>query len=949
MVRVVCILALGLFSMAAFASSGYPVQSFSPGDYKAGIQNIDFAQNRDMTLFVANNLGVLSYNGTGWEVHSLRQGKKQRSLAFDENTNRLYVGSQGTFGYVEDDWRYVALEDSLPPAFRDFDEVWDVFVLDSNIYFCTFQQIFVYDGKTVQPVETSLRFNRSFLANGKLFTQTDKGRLLEVRGRTIADAYPQNLSNRIISGVVPFEQGYLLFYNSGEIEHTSSFGAKPAFGQLADALRGKYVNHVLKLSDTRLAIATQTAGIFLFDLRNQTFEIITKEDGLLTNACLRTFQDYSGNLWVGMQNGIAVVDINSPMRFVNKAIDLHGSGYEAFEAEEGTYFTTSNGIYFLPRSGSSCTFLKGTEGPAYGIQRIAGKLYAGHHTGLFLLERGKARRVAETDGMWQVKQLASQPQYAIGGTYSGLFLFRIGPKMELIPSGKIAGFEESSRFFEEDRQGHLWVGQFYKGLYRLTLSEDLKSARAEEVSASYPPPLDEQLILSKIDNDLYLSTRAGIFKIDPQSGKIAEAEIFAGEIGEQIVYLLAQDREQNIHVYAENSIGFYKQISPNNYAFIPSSLYQLRYSFNNDLLYVSVNTRQGVMFNANEGFIHYLPELESHVGKDRPLLISRVVYVTEGKELYARKPFSALPDSIGLIAVPARARVLRFDVEYFQFNSFSDKQFRYFLKGFDEDFGEWTNAPSKEYTNLTEGDYELLVQTRNSLGEIVTSKPVAIQVEPPFHRSLFARVLYVLLAAAVLLLISARLQRKYSLKARAAEEARRQELEKKDRELKEIERQRLQAMKEMEEEKIKSELRHLNNLLAASTMNLVVKNEFIETIREKLNEVNKNGSTRDTRKALQQLVKEIDTTLRLQEDWEQFEYHFDQVHGDFLSRLRAEFPDLTPNEQKLCAFLRLNLNTKDIANLMGISLRGVEVARYRLRKKLRLEQGENLSKFILEY
>ena len=222
-------------------------------------------------------------------------------------------------------------------------------------------------------------------------------------------------------------------------------------------------------------------------------------------------------------------------------------------------------------------------------------------------------------------------------------------------------------------------------------------------------------------------------------------------------------------------------------------------------------------------------------------------------------------------------------------------------------------------------------------------------MEPPFHRSLFARVLYVLLAAAVLLLISARLQRKYSLKARAAEEARRQELEKKDRELKEIERQRLQAMKEMEEEKIKSELRHLNNLLAASTMNLVVKNEFIETIREKLNEVNKNGSTRDTRKALQQLVKEIDTTLRLQEDWEQFEYHFDQVHGDFLSRLRAEFPDLTPNEQKLCAFLRLNLNTKDIANLMGISLRGVEVARYRLRKKLRLEQGENLSKFILEY
>ena len=105
----------------------------------------------------------------------------------------------------------------------------------------------------------------------------------------------------------------------------------------------------------------------------------------------------------------------------------------------------------------------------------------------------------------------------------------------------------------------------------------------------------------------------------------------------------------------------------------------------------------------------------------------------------------------------------------------------------------------------------------------------------------------------------------------------------------------------------------------------------------------------ETKKALEKIVKAIDTTLKLQEDWEQFEFHFDQVHGDFLNRLQEQFQDLTPNEQKLCVFLRLNLNTKDIANLMGISLRGVELARYRLRKKLELDTGQNLSKFILEY
>ncbi|MEQ8926253.1 MAG: two component regulator three y domain-containing protein, partial [Fulvivirga sp.] len=156
-------------------------------------------------------------------------------------------------------------------------------------------------------------------------------------------------------------------------------------------------------------------------------------------------------------------------------------------------------------------------------------------------------------------------------------------------------------------------------------------------------------------------------------------------------------------------------------------------------------------------------------------------------------------------------------------------------------------------------------------------------------------------------------------------------------------------LQKLKEEQIQSELRHVNNLLAASTMNLVVKNEFMENIKEELNEVRQRGAAPETSKSLERIIKEIDTTLKLQEDWKQFEYHFDKVHGDFLTRLTTEFTDLTPGEQKLSAFLRLKMDTKEIANLMGVSLRGVEVARYRLRKKLGLDKHQNLSKFILEY
>ena len=941
------LLPAGLHAQAVFGK--YPIQNFTPTEYKAGIQNIDFAQNRDMTLFVANNLGVLSFNGNEWDRHDFKTGKKKRSLTFDENTNRLYVGSQGEFGYFEGDWTYVSLSDMLPVTERDFDEVWDVFLLNRHIYFCTFRGIYVYDGRSVQIIDHEGGLERSFLVDGKLFTQSQQGGLYEIEDKQLVRNYPQGQIDQTIAGVVPENEGYLLFYNSGEIEFTTSFSVTRAYEDLIQVLKGTYVNHVLQLSDTRLVISTQTAGLFLYNLQEQKLETITIQDGLQTNACLRAFQDYSGNLWVGMQNGIAIIYITSPMRLIEQEINLQGSGYEAFETNEGIYFTTSNGIYYLTNNASRSEFLPGTEGPAYGIQEIAGKLYAGHHTGLFLLENGKARRLASTDGLWRVKPMYSNPQFAIGGTYSGLFLFKLNEDQILQPVKKISGFSASSRFFEEDRSGVIWVGQYYKGLYQLTLSEDLTKASLSMVSEDTGIPTAEQIVLSRVADELYLATYSGLFQLDLANGRVGNAESFSDEIGNQPVYLFERDIKNNVHVLAENTVGFFKQVSNNNYRFIPSSLYQLRYHLNNDLLNVSVNTNNGILFSANMGFIHYNPELEDRLIAEQPPVLRRVFSVTENRALYFRKAFEGKPENIGRLVVSPKVKILKIDVESFQFNNLNNQQFRYFLKGFDEDFGEWTNVTTKEYTNLREGKYEFTAQTRNYLGEIASSQTLDLLVKPPFYRSRFAKTLYVLIGISMLFLVSRLQRQRYRRKTMKIEEERQLELVREQQKLVEIEQQKEKELLQLKEEKMQDELEYVNNLLAASTMNLVVKNELIEAVKKELKLVKQQGEKVETKRALEKIVKEIDIKLRLQEDWEQFEYHFNKVHEDFLTRLRDDYTDLSPNEQKLCTFLRLNLNTKEIANLLSISVRGVEVARYRLRKKLGLEQGANLSKFILEY
>ena len=85
------------------------------------------------------------------------------------------------------------------------------------------------------------------------------------------------------------------------------------------------------------------------------------------------------------------------------------------------------------------------------------------------------------------------------------------------------------------------------------------------------------------------------------------------------------------------------------------------------------------------------------------------------------------------------------------------------------------------------------------------------------------------------------------------------------------------------------------------------------------------------------------------DEWEHFMQYFDEVHGDFSRRLRQEFPQLSPQDLKLCAYLRMNLSTKEIAQLLNITIRGVEIARYRLRKKLMLQRTVNLAEYILNF
>ena len=151
---------------------------------------------------------------------------------------------------------------------------------------------------------------------------------------------------------------------------------------------------------------------------------------------------------------------------------------------------------------------------------------------------------------------------------------------------------------------------------------------------------------------------------------------------------------------------------------------------------------------------------------------------------------------------------------------------------------------------------------------------------------------------------------------------------------------------EIEKRQLKSELEIRNKELASNVMILMRKNEILSEIADKLMDIRDEAVKDETKSAIKRIARELQKTTD-DEIWQEFETRFKQVHGEFYEKLINRFPDLSPNEQKICAFLRLNMSTKEISELTGQRINTLEIARSRLRKKLGIANtNANLVTFL---
>jgi DNA-binding CsgD family transcriptional regulator len=269
-------------------------------------------------------------------------------------------------------------------------------------------------------------------------------------------------------------------------------------------------------------------------------------------------------------------------------------------------------------------------------------------------------------------------------------------------------------------------------------------------------------------------------------------------------------------------------------------------------------------------------------------------------------------------------------------------KFSYYMEGLDQNWSSWTEQSEINYTRLPYGNYSFMVRTKSGKGiesEIIS---FPFEIQPPWFVSRLAMIIYIFIILILGLIF--RILFIIRLKKQALKMAS-EEKEKRKQEILEVERRYMK----LKNEKLQSEIKYQNNQLTSRAMAIVQKNELLLKIKSELEKIISSVPDNHRQSNYKKVFELIEKNIHSEEDWHEFEIHFDQANQNFFKRLKTQYPDLTSNDLRLCAYLRMNLSSKEIAPLLNISLRGVEIKRYRLRKRLNLDTEENLIDFLITF
>lgn len=934
------------------------VKNYSKQEYGAGRQNWDIVQQSNGMLYFANNMGILQFDGLFWNEYKMPNNSIVRSLAVD-SADIVYVGASNEFGFLRPNNRgklqYHSLSQKLPPESRNFGEVWKTYFSPQGVYFQTFNSVFLYKKGQVHVLAQGKDLGLSFLLRDTLYVRDKASQeLLMFRGtsqnRRKLTNWPAGMR---INALLPYDKQRLLVASSSRLFFLQNGALEKWSFPNAALLSKNRIFSACPLGEKYFAFGTVLGGLVVIDKSGRLLQHIERRKNLQDNTVLCTFEDRYGKLWLGLDNGISEIEIHSPFTFFDWGVNLNGAGYAAQIHQNRLYLATNQGVQFAPwpTQHAHFQFIENLKGQAWELKEIDQTLFCGHDQGTFVIEETQTRKISNIQGCWNFQKIPGKKDLIISGTYAGLQVIQKNAAGEWQFSHQIKNFTESARFLAFDQDKTIWVSHGYKGVFHLFPNQDFtKIEKVKFYDKTKGLPGNFANTLFKLNNRLAVATLNGIYEYNPKTDRFNKSDFFNKFFKGLPVFKPHKDPQGNIWFNHDNKFSLLEKQPDGSYILRDNVLEKFHAQLVNGFEYIYLFDSSNVFIGTENGFLHYNPKIEATPQADFRVFIRQTLFLSPNDTI--EYDLSFLPkDRQQQLTSNTHSLKFMFSASFLEQPEKTMFQFR--LKNFDKNWSNWTRNNQKEYTNLQPGDYTFEIRAKNIYGQISPTQSFQFSIPPPWYRTLWALTGYIIFGLAIAFGASFYLMRRIEKDKKILEKKQQEELEKRDRAHKQEALLAEQEIIKLRNEKLQAEIERKNTEfdlkkkeLASVALQITHKNEILNQMKKSLAEISEKV-TREVQKDMKNIIKSIEEETKIDEDWEQFKKHFDQVHGSFFKRLRKQYSNLTPKDLKLCAYLRMNLSTKEIAPLMNISVRGVEISRYRLRKKLGIESNENLIDFML--
>lgn len=917
---------LSIFYFNGTAQELPPLNNYEPSQYRAGNQNWMLSESDNHYIYIANNKGLLEYNGSQWRLYKTPNESIMRSVKVAGD--RIYTGCYMDFGYWQKDDRgvlnYTSIIELSSVVVEEDEQFWNIIVNEEYVLFQSLSHIYSYDissGK-VSLLVSNDNINKFFKVGGNYYYHSLGEGLF-----TISNQRPLSISQ---SDFFKEETVILLFEHESQVHFLTEnadlyrlVNNEPVLVARSDLNLDLTVYNALFLSNGSLMLGTISNGVVSMSLDGTTNYVINQSDGLINNTCLTIFEDSSKNVWLGLDNGISSVNVDSAYSIYRDRDGELGTVYASYKSGDILYVGTNQGLFYKKDDALDFTFIEGTQGQVWSITSINGQLYCNHHAGIFEVNNNEAKRIPRTIGTWQIHQISDDSNLLLAGTYNGLyFLSKQGFTWKV--RNKIKGFNISSKDFVVDNEKNIYVNHEYKGVFKLSLNDSLTSIQRIDTVKTLGKGIGSDMIMFK-DNIIYAKRDAvytkpynqNTFTLNEELSRLVVKDVYtSGTLVKSNGYLWLFNKDHLSKISIEDIDGTYSIEK----VFLSKELR---------------NEKVGYENLTDLGFNEYL--IGSSYGyttlnQNKQTVTTNKIFINNVKSFqddeYQLHGLNETP------TIPYKDSFLQIQYSAPSYNSLNTVMYQYRVLELNDSWSNWTKNTSVELKNLSYGNYSFEVRSRINETISTNTGTYSFTIARPYYLTNTAIAIYIILLIILIILLNGFYIWYFKRQKERALLKQQKELE-----LKNLTNEK--NLIELRNAKLRGDIEHRNKELAISTMAMIKKNETLNELKEELNNLPKTVESKS-------LKKMLDKNLNSKQDWLTFEEAFNNADKDFFKKIKELHPSLTSGDLRLCVYLRLNLSSKEIAPLLNISPRSVEIKRYRLRKKLDLSREDSLTSYIVE-